>query len=311
MTDKPAILIMQRHLGRLTPFLESAGYTVYRFHEHPPVESAQAIRVMLVAGEFELDKALIETLPNLGLIACFTSGYDRIDVAWARARGLQISHAPGVNHEEVADMALGLMLSVRREIVAGDRQVRAGEWVQSAKTLTRAMRGQKVGIVGMGSIGQALAPRCEALGMEVAWWGPREKPEIKWPRKASLVELAKWSDDFVIACKVDETNVGMISKEVIEAVGPDGLLVNVARGQVVDEDALIEALKAGKLGHAALDVFVDEPTPPERWADVPNTVLTPHTGGATTDSVQRMVMLLLQNLTAFAAGQALATPVPD
>jgi lactate dehydrogenase-like 2-hydroxyacid dehydrogenase len=311
MTDKPAILIMQRHLGRLTPFLEGAGYPVYRFHEHPPVEAANAIRVMLVAGEFELDKALIESLPNLKLIACFTSGYDRIDVGWAKARGLQISHAPGVNHEEVADMALGLMLAVRREIVAGDAQVRSGEWVQSAKTLTRAMRGQKVGIVGMGLIGQSLAPRCEALGMEVAWWGPREKPEIKWPRKASLLELAKWSDNLVIACKVDETNVGMISKEVVEAVGGDGLLVNVSRGQVVDEDALIEALKAGRLGHAALDVFVDEPTPPERWEGVPNTVLTPHTGGATTDSVQRMVMLLLQNLAAFEAGAALVTPVPD
>jgi lactate dehydrogenase-like 2-hydroxyacid dehydrogenase len=310
MTDKPAILIMQRHLGRLTPFLEGS-YTVYRFWEGPPAEAAHTIRVIVMAGEFEIDKPLVESLPNLGLIACFTSGYDRIDVKWARARGLKVSHAPGVNHEEVADMALGLMLAVRREIVSGDREVRAGAWVPTAKTLTRAMRGQKVGIVGMGLIGQSLAPRCEALGMEMRWWGPREKPEISWPRMAGLVELAKWSDNFVIACKVDETNIGMISKDVIEAVGPEGLLVNVARGQVTDEDALIEALKSGKLGHAALDVFVEEPTSPERWADVPNTVLTPHTGGATTDSVQRMLMLLMQNLAAFVAEEALKTPVLD
>jgi lactate dehydrogenase-like 2-hydroxyacid dehydrogenase len=128
---------------------------------------------------------------------------------------------------------------------------------------------------------------------------------------AGLIDLAKWSDNFVIACKVDETNVGMISKAVIEAVGPEGLLVNVARGQVADEDALIAALKSGKLGHAALDVFVEEPTSPERWEGVPNTVLTPHTGGATTDSVQRMLMLLMQNLAAFMAGEALKTPVQD
>jgi lactate dehydrogenase-like 2-hydroxyacid dehydrogenase len=310
MTDKPAILIMQRHLGRLTPFLEGS-YTVYRFWEGPPAEAAHTIRALVMAGEFELEKALIETLPNLGLIACFTSGYDGIDVAWARARGLQVSHAPGVNHEEVADMALGLMLGVRREIVAGDREVRSGAWVPTTRTLTRAMRGQKVGIVGMGSIGQALAPRCEAMGMEVRWWGPREKPEIAWPRMDSLIALAKWSDNFVLALKVDETNVGMVSKAVIEAVGPEGLLVNVSRGQVVDEDALIAALEAGTLGHAALDVFVQEPTPPERWAGVPNTVLTPHTGGATTDSVQRMLMLLVRNLAAFIAGEPLATPVPD
>ncbi len=309
MTEKPAVLIMQRHLAQLTPFLESA-YTVYRFWEGPPADAAQAIRVLVMAGEFELEKPLIESLPNLGLIACFTSGYDRIDVDWARARGLKLSHAPGVNHEEVADMALGLMLAVRRGIVTGDREVRAGAWTQGPKTLTRAMRGQKVGIVGMGSIGQALATRVEAMGMEARWWGPRAKPEVAQTRMDTLVELARWSDNLVVACRVDPSNVGMVSREVIEAVGPEGLIVNVARGQVIDEDALIDALKAGKLGHAALDVFVEEPTPAERWADVPGTVLTPHTGGATTDSVQRMLMLLMGNLAAFFAGEALKTPIP-
>jgi lactate dehydrogenase-like 2-hydroxyacid dehydrogenase len=309
MTEKPAVLIMQRHLGGLSAFLESS-YTVYRFWEHPPAEATPAVRAMIVAGEFELDRALIERLPNLGHIACFTSGYDRIDVAWARERGLKLSHAPGVNHEEVADHALALMLDVRRQITVGDRAVRSGAWTASAKTLTRAMRGQKVGIVGLGAIGLALAARCEALGMEVAWWGPREKPAEPRPRK-ELLDLAKWADNLVVCCKVDDGNIGLISREVIEAVGPEGLLVNVARGQVVDEDALIDCLKSGRLGFAGLDVFVEEPTPPERWADVPNTVLTPHTGGATTDSVQRMLMLLMQNLAAFMAGQELVTPIPE
>jgi lactate dehydrogenase-like 2-hydroxyacid dehydrogenase len=310
MTDKPAILIMQRHLGAIGAFLEGT-YTVYRFWDGPTPDVAHTIRAIVMAGEFELDKPLIGSLPNLGLIACFTSGYDRIDVAWAKARGLQVSHAPGVNHDEVADMALGLMLAVRRQIVSGDREVRDGSWLPTAKTLTCAMRGQKVGIAGLGQIGLALAPRCEALGMEVRWWGPRPKPQATWPRMDTLVDLAKWADNFVIAVKVDETNVGLISREVIEAVGPQGLLVNVARGQVVDEDALIDCLKSGKLGSAGLDVFVQEPTPPDRWADVPNTVLTPHTGGATTDSVQRMLALLMQNLAAFLAGEALVTPVVE
>jgi lactate dehydrogenase-like 2-hydroxyacid dehydrogenase len=308
MSEKPAILIMQRHLGPLSALLESQ-YTVYRFWEGPPTDTAHAIRVMVVAGEFLLDKHLIETLPHLGLIACFTSGYDRIDVDWCRARGLPVTHAPGVNHEEVADHALAMLLAARRRIVVGDREVRDGGWTPAQKAITRAMRGQKAGIVGLGRIGEDLAKRCEVIGMEVRWWGPREKPGAKWPRMETLKALAEWSENLLLCLKVDETNEGLISREILEALGPDGLLVNVARGQVVDEDALIDCLKAGKLGSAALDVFVEEPTPPERWAHVPNTVLTPHTAGATTEGVQRMLALLLQNLDAFFAGKPLVTPV--
>ncbi|HWE47384.1 MAG TPA: 2-hydroxyacid dehydrogenase [Caulobacteraceae bacterium] len=310
MTDKPAILIMQKLLGPIGLLLEQS-YTVYRFWEGPPAEAAHNIRILMVVGEFELDKALIESLPNLGLIAVFTSGYDRVDVAWARGRGLKLSHAPATNHEEVADMALGLLIGARRQIVQGDREIRAGEWIDGKKTLTHAMRGQKTGIVGLGLIGQDLAKRCELLGMEVRWWGPRPKPDAAWPRADSLLDLAKWCDNLVITAKVDASNTGLISRDVIEAVGPEGLIVNVSRGQIIDEDAIIAALKAGTLGAAALDVFVEEPTPYERWRDVPNTILTPHTAGATTDSVQRMVALLLQNLTAFLEDKPLVTPIPE
>ncbi len=145
--------------------------------------------------------------------------------------------------------------------------------------------------------------------MAVRWWAPHEK-DAPWPRAASLVELARGSDILVVACRADEENRGLISAEVIEALGPQGLLVNVARGQLVDEAALIAALRDGRLGQAALDVFEDEPTDPARWADVPNTVLTPHTGGATTEAVQGMLMLLLQNLAAAFAGDPLKTPAP-
>lgn len=308
MSDKPAILIMQRHLAPLTAFLEGA-YTVHRFWEGPPVEAAETVGAMVVAGEFELDKHLIESLPNLGLIACFTSGYDGIDVDWARARGLAVTHAPGLNHEDVADHALGLILGSRREIVAGDRALRAGEWTVDAKTITRSLHRQKLGIVGLGLIGQALAKRAEACRMAVSWWGPNEKPDAAWPRAASLLDLARSSDILAVACRADEANRGLISKEIIEALGPEGLLINVARGQVVDEDAAIEALRAGKLGFAALDVFVEEPTPAIRWADVPNTVLTPHTAGATNEAVQGMLALLMGNLAAHFAGEPLKSPV--
>lgn len=306
MTDRPAVLIMQKHLAPLTAFLEGA-YTVYRFWEGPPVEAQDDIQALIVAGEFELDKHLIETLPRLGLIACFTSGYDGIDVDWCRARGLPVTHAPGVNHEDVADHALGLILSARRRITDGDRALRAGLWTPDSKTITASLNGQRVGIIGLGRIGQAVARRCEALRMRVAWWGPREKA-APWPRADSAPALARDSDVLVVACKADEGNRGLISAPVIEALGPDGLLVNVARGQLVDEDALIAALKDGRLGHAALDVFEAEPTDPARWADVPNTTLTPHTGGATHEAVQGMLGLLLENLAAHFEGRPLKTP---
>lgn len=307
MTDRPALLIMQRHLAPLTAFLEG-DYTVYRFWEGPPVEAQADIRALVVAGEFPLDKHLIESLPKLELIACFTSGHDGIDVDWCRARGLPVTHAPGVNHEDVADHALGLILAARRQIAAGDRGLRAGSWTPDSKMITPSLKDQRVGIVGLGAIGEAVARRAAAMRMLVRWWGPREK-DSPWPRAASLLELARDSDILVVACKADEDNRGLVSRAVIEALGPQGLLVNVARGQLVDEGELIAALKDGRLGQAALDVFEDEPTDPARWVDVPNTVLTPHTAGATTEAVQGMLMLLIQNLRAAFAGEPLKTPV--
>lgn len=309
MTQRPALLIMQRHLAPLTPFLEGS-YDVYRFWEGPPLEAAHDIRAVVVAGEFPLDKGLIESLPGLKLIACFTSGYDGIDVAWCRARGLPVTHAPGVNHEDVADHAIGLVLAARRQIAAGDRALRAGQWTADSKMITPSLKDQRLGVVGLGAIGEAVARRAQALRMAVRWWGPREKAS-PWPRAASLLELARDSDILVVACRADEANRGLISCEVIEALGPHGLLVNVARGQLVDETALIAALREGRLGQAALDVFEDEPTDAARWTDVPNTVLTPHTGGATTEAVQGMLMLLIQNLQAAFAGEPLKTPVAD
>lgn len=307
MTQRPAVLIMQRHLAPLSGFLESA-YDVYRFWEGPPIEAAHDIRALIVAGEAPLDKALIEQLPNLSLIACFTAGYDGIDIEWCRSRGLPVSHAPGVNHEDVADHALGLILSARRQIVSGDRQIRSGEWKGETRNITASIGGQKLGIVGLGHIGKAVAKRAEAFRMTVNWWGPRPH-EAEWPRADSLLALAKASDILVVACKADESNRGLISREVLDALGSDGLLVNVSRGQVVDEDALIAALKSGALGQAALDVFIEEPTDPTRWANVPNLVLTPHTAGATTAGVQGMLVLLIQNLQAHFAGEPLKTPV--
>ncbi|HEV7159074.1 MAG TPA: 2-hydroxyacid dehydrogenase [Caulobacteraceae bacterium] len=308
MSAKPAVLIVQPHLGFLAPLLEP-DYTVWRFWEGPPLEAVATIRAMVVAGEFPLDKHLADSLPNLGLIACFTSGFDGVDIAWAKERGLSVSHSPGVNHDDVADHAMGLVLAAWRRIVDGDRQVRAGVWKPTAKLITASLGGRRLGIVGLGLIGAAVARRAEAFSLAIAWWGPREKPDAPWPKASSLEDLARDSDILVIACRAGPDTVGLIDKAVIEAVGPDGLLVNVSRGQVIDEDAVIEALADGRLGAAALDVFQQEPTPPERWRETPNVVLTPHTAGATDAAAPRMVALTRENLRRFFAGEPLANPV--
>jgi lactate dehydrogenase-like 2-hydroxyacid dehydrogenase len=308
--SKPAILIVQPHLGFLAPLLE-ADFTVWRFWEGPPMEAVTYIRALVVAGEFPVDKALAEGLPNLGLIACFTAGYDGVDIAWARARGLAVTHSPGVNHEDVADHAFGLMLAAWRRILAGDRVLRSGGWHAHEKMSTPSLTGRSVGVVGLGDIGAAIARRCEPFGLSVAWWGPRDKPHAPWPRAESLEALARASDILFVACRATPETRGLISARVIEAVGPEGLVVNVSRGPVVDEDALIAALHAGRLGGAGLDVFAEEPTPADRWADVPHTVLTPHTAGATATAVPKMVALTRENLRRFFAGEALANPVRD
>ncbi len=296
-------MIMQPHLAPVGSALDA--YTVLHGWE---AQATDAVRAVIVAGEFPLDKARLEALPNLGLIACFTSGYDGVDVGWAHARGLAVTHAPGVNHEDVADHAIGLIIASRRQIVAGDRTVRDGGWSAGAKTVTPSLTGQRVGLVGLGLIGSCVARRAEAMRMAVSWWGPRLKPEAMWSRADSLLALAWASDILVVACRADETNRGLVSREVLDALGPKGLLVNVARGQLVDEGELILALREGRLGAAALDVFAEEPTPAARWAGLPNTILTPHTAGATTGAVARMLGLLQANLSAFFAGEPLVTP---
>lgn len=308
MTARPALLIIQPHLAPLTGFLDSI-YDVYRLWEGLPPQAEPLIRAVVVTGEFELDKALLGRLPKLEMVACFTSGYDRLDVPWCHEQGLIVTHAPSVNHEDVADHAIGLVIASRRGLFKGDRILRAGEWTSDVRMLTGSLKGQKMGIVGLGAIGQAIASRAQSLRLDIRWWAPRSKPS-PWPRTESLLDLAKWSDILVVACKADETNVGLISETVIDAVGQHGLIVNVARGQVIDEPALVSALRSGRLGDAALDVFTEEPIRIDDWSDVPNTILTPHTAGATREGVQGMLVLLMQNLEAVFEGRLPVTPVP-
>ncbi|MBC7167490.1 2-hydroxyacid dehydrogenase [Phenylobacterium sp.] len=310
MSDAPVVLLSHVMLKPMQAALEEKGYRVVRRWDLEDADRAQ-VQAIAHAGEVVLEPEFLQSLPKLGLIACISVGYDGVDVAWCRARGIEVTHAQGLNAEDVADHAVGLLIASWRNIVTGDAHVREGRWAPDDRLGARpALRGRKVGVVGMGHIGQACATRVEAFGMTVAWWGPNPKPELAWPRAESLLKLAEDSDILIVACRADASNRGLISREVIDALGPRGLLVNVSRGSVVDEDALIAALKDKRLGRAALDVFQQEPTPPARWADVPNTVLSPHAAGGTLESIPRMIGQAHENLRRHFAGEPLLSPVP-
>lgn len=305
----PLVAISARIIVSLRPALAAAGYETALAWELTEAERPR-VKALLHAGEFKLTPEFLEGLPNLSLIAVMTAGYEGVDVAWCRAHGIEVTYAGGVNADDVADHAMGLLLACARDMHVQDRQVREGRWrLEDRLAPQPSLTGRRVGIVGLGHIGAAIARRCEPFRLHVAWWGPRPK-NAPWPRAESLLRLAADSDILVVACPGGDATRGLVSAEVIDAVGPQGMIVNVSRGSVVDEDALIDALKAGRLRRAALDVFQTEPTPAERWADAPGTLLTPHRAGGTTEGIPNMVGMALENIRLHFAGEPVRSPAP-
>jgi lactate dehydrogenase-like 2-hydroxyacid dehydrogenase len=308
--SEPLALIAVPFLTVLEPAFQRGGLSTAHAWELTDDERGR-VRSILHPGEVVLTPEFLESLPGLGLIACVSVGYDGVDVAWCRARGIEVTHARGLNAEDVADHAMGLMLAAWRNIPTLDRTVREGRWVQEERIGSQpSLGGRTLGVVGLGHIGAAVARRAEAFRLNVQWWSPRVKSEAPWRRAESLLALAQASDILVVCARADASNRGMISAEVIEAVGPKGMIVNVGRGALIDEPALRVALKEGKLWRAALDVFQPEPTPAELWVDVPGAVLTPHTAGSSNEAVPLMVAQAIDNVQRFLKGDDLASPVP-
>ncbi|MBX9746211.1 MAG: 2-hydroxyacid dehydrogenase, partial [Hyphomonadaceae bacterium] len=274
---------------------------------HWPTERTD-ISAAVTIGHVGISNAQIDALPELRCIVCFGVGVDGIDLDYAAKRGIAVTHGREINHEDVADVALGLIIATARSFSEGERVLREGRWTPPlAVPPQRRLRGRKLGIVGMGAIGQAIAHRAEAFGLEIKWTGPRAKPDIAYAYEPNLKALAEWSDILALAPRGDQA--GLITAEIIAALGSDGILINISRGSVVDEDALIAALKSGALGGAGLDVFAEEPTPASRWADVPNCTLTPHLGGGTREALFAGSQNVLENLRRFYAGEPLLTPL--
>ncbi|HWI11665.1 MAG TPA: 2-hydroxyacid dehydrogenase [Burkholderiaceae bacterium] len=292
-----------------------AKYVVHqRLHESDPAAFASVapkIRAIAASGESKVGAALIAQLPALEVISVMGVGYDGIDVAAAKARGVVVTHTPAVLNDDVADLAIALMLAWSRRIARADRFVRAGEWPKGPLPLGRKMSGARLGLVGMGRIGQAIALRAAAFGMTIAYTARSAKGELPHTYFPSAAALAAHSDYLVVITPGGAGTRHLIDAAVLAALGPQGCLVNVARGSVVDEAALIEALHAGTVAGAALDVFENEPNVPQALREMDQVVLTPHIGSATGQTRRAMAALAFDNLDARLSGRPVLTPVPE
>jgi lactate dehydrogenase-like 2-hydroxyacid dehydrogenase len=286
-----------------------AGYSLVEPSDLASAGVAGAIEVIVSGGD-ALDSRLVELLPNLKLVACFSTGYEGIDLDHLRSRGIALTTAASVNAHDVADHAIALALAWWHGVVRGDRCVKAGLWREGLGPRP-SLRGKRAGIVGLGRIGGEIASRARALGMVVSWWGPRDKAAAGYPRAASLLDLARGSEVLFVASRAVYANARQIDRGILSALGANGLLVNVSRGFLVDEPALIEALENRVIAGAALDVFLEEPTAAANWSRFDNVVLTPHIAGFTREGGAAMFAQLRENLRRYFAGEPLLTPVED
>lgn len=270
----------------------------------------EQIRVAVCSGRFGVDSELMAQLPNLEAIINFGVGYDATDTQQAAERGIAISNTPDVLNDCVADTALGLYLSTLRSLGAAERFVRDGSWAsgQNFPLATRAS-GKKVGILGLGRIGQAIATRLEAFGCEIHYHNRNQKPEVSYQYHSSAAQLAAETEVLIVAAAGGPQSAKLVNREVLSAVGPQGFIINIARGTVIDEQALVQALLSGEIAGAGLDVFENEPTVPSELLNLDNVVLLPHLGSGTRETRADMASLTLENLRAYLTERKLITPI--
>ena len=312
---KPEVLVNGEQMPHVMQALEKE-YTLYKLHEAKDPDAllkelAPRLRAIATGGHHGADAALIDALPNLKIISSVGVGTDAIDVAYAKKRGVAVCNTPGVLDDDVANLAIALLLCVTRKLVAYDRYVREGRWAtEGYPPFTRSIAGAKVGMLGMGRIGQTIAEKLKAFHCEVAYHTRNPRPEVPYRHYPDLVALAADSRALIVIVPGGRQTEKLVDRPVLDALGPEGILINIARGSVVDEPSLVAALKDGRLGGAGLDVFADEPNvPPELFA-MQNVVLQPHQGSATVETRRAMGDLMLANLAAFFAGKELLSPLP-
>jgi lactate dehydrogenase-like 2-hydroxyacid dehydrogenase len=310
---KPDILAVDK----LPSFYEDRLRAAFSFHDRVQqldpaafVSIANKVRGIAARAISTVSRDLIAQLPALEIISVFGVGYDGIDVEAAHERGIVVTHTPDVLTDDVADLCLGLILSVGREIPAAERFLRSGGWQAGAFRLARKVSGSRLGIIGLGRIGSAVARRAEGFGMAISYTDLRPKPDVSYRYYASLLDLAANTDFLVAAAYGGPTTRGLVNAAVLHALGPDGFLINIARGSLVDEPALVAALQKHTIRGAAMDVFTDEPNVPAELLTMDNVVLTPHIASGTAQTRQAMGDLAFANLEAYFAGKPLPAPIP-
>jgi lactate dehydrogenase-like 2-hydroxyacid dehydrogenase len=267
------------------------------------------VRIVVTNGIRGASAALMDCFPRLQLIASLGIGVDSIDLPAAAARGIAVTNTPGVIADDVADLAIAQLITLRRRCAEGESYLRSGQWPQGPFPLAQSATGIALGLVGLGAIGKAIAERATACRMVVRWHGPRPKPDAPWPYEADLHELARQSTALVVACSGGAATHHLISSSVLQALGPAGVLINIARGSVVDTQALVYALQSGVIAGAALDVYEQQPQVPAELLALPNVRLTPHLGTATRETRGTMAHLVMQSVAAYCAGQPLLNRV--
>ena len=312
---KPVVLTFDQFPSFLTDPLNAHFDFHHAVNKNDPVAMEKLYaetRAVVVKGECILTREMMMRFQKLEIIAANSVGYDGIDVAAARDLGIAVTHTPNVLTDDVADLAIALMLTVSRRLVFADQHVRTKSWLKGPFPLGRKFSGSRLGIVGLGRIGKAIARRAESFAMSIAYTDLARSvnPEVPYAFYPSPQALAREVDFLVVAAYGGPSTRGLINSEVLNALGPNGYLINIARGSVVDEPALVAALQEKRIAGAALDVFVDEPNVPVELFAMDNVVLTPHMASGTLQTRTAMANLAVANLVAHFAGQPLPTPIP-
>lgn len=291
-------------LGPLQPPFTAAAAAL-------PYAEAARVQALVTMGITDTTRAAIASLPGLRLICCLGSGYEGVDLAAARERGIPVTHSPGANAASVADLALALLLASVRGMFGASATLHSGEWENKGRRRRggRGLTGRRLGIYGLGSIGEKIARRAAAFELEVGYHNRKPRNDVPYPYFASLLELATWADVLMISVRADASTRHAVDATILRALGSDGHVVNIARGSAIDEAALIEALRDGVIAGAGLDVFEHEPMVPAALRALPNVALTPHIGGDTEEALAAMSAMVLANLAAFFAGRPVLNPV--
>jgi lactate dehydrogenase-like 2-hydroxyacid dehydrogenase len=315
MTENPLPPIVA--YGPLNPYLTQElerRFTVHAVAADADLSAlpadVRAARALVSFGLVGASAAIMDALPKLEMIGLFSVGYDKVDVDHARAKGIRVTNTPDVLTDDVADLAVGLLYATVRNIAANDRMVRAGEWARGVKpALSGRVTGSRIGILGLGRIGRAIAKRLEPVAGEILYHNRREAADAPYRYVADANDFARQSDAIIVATSGGPEAAKLVDAAMLDALGPDGVIVNISRGRVIDEEALVAALADRRIAGAGLDVFVNEPHVPEALFAMEHVVLQPHQGSATIHSRKAMADLVLANLDAHFAGTPLLTPV--